>query len=318
MKMKKIIFCAGLISTTTISLLYTNRSKYEKYVNNHIQTKNHNANIIAHRGFSSLELENSFKSVNLAFDCNCCDGVEIDVRLSKDNEIVLAHDESVFGIGKIKNKTLDELKEKKRKNNPIKNTTQVKTIFSKDAKLVIDRNKELNNSKEHICTLNEILDEINKNKILLVDLKFNNETDEKLYSKINNLFKDYKGDLKIIFQADDYEILKQMKDLYPDYKYQLIIKKEKQLKYTDSDFDYYCIRKNLISKELVNNLIYNDKKICVWTVNTYTDFKNLSNELGANLKDVYIITDYPDEMCYLFNKKINDNTNRFALRLKKN
>lgn len=317
MKIKKLVFCAGLISTSIISLLYVNRLEYEKYVNSHIQTNNHNANIIAHRGFSSLELENSFKSVNLAFECNCCDGVEVDVRLSKDNEVVLAHDESVFGIGKIENKTLDELKEKKRKNNPVNDVSQVKTIFSKDAKLVIDRSKEISNSKEHICTLNEIIDSENKNKILLVDLKFSNDNVETLYNKINEIFNDYNGKLDITFQASDYKKLVEMKNLYPNYKYQLIIKKEKDLKYLDSDFDYYCIRKNLITKNLVKDLINNNKKISVWTINSYHDYKELSKEIGTYISDIYIITDYPDEMCYLVNKTIDNSNKKFALTFKK-
>ena len=66
MKFKKIVFCAGLISTTTISLLYVNRLDYENHVNKHtIYNSKHNANVIAHRGFSSLKLENSYKSVKI-------------------------------------------------------------------------------------------------------------------------------------------------------------------------------------------------------------------------------------------------------------
>lgn len=316
MKIKKYLYCAGLISTTTVTLLYSNRINYEKKVNNHLNhNSNHNANIIAHRGFSSLKLENSFNSVKLAFDTDCCDGVEIDVRLSKDEELVLAHDESPLGIGKIADKTLDELKENKCKNNCIKNIPKVKTMFSKDAKLVFDRNKKINNSMEHICTLNEIIDEINEKKILLVDLKFNDETDEIMYSKINDIFCDYDGNLEIIFQSDNVKQLDKMKELYPQYKYQVILKKKKDLKCLENDFDYYCIRKNLITKDMVDSLESENKKVSVWTINTYRDFKDLSNELGTSLEKVFIITDYPDEMCYLFNKEINSKS--YILTLKR-
>lgn len=306
MKFKKFLYCTGLISTTTVTLLYSTRLNYERKVNSHLKhNSTHDANIIAHRGFSSLKLENSFESVKLAFDTECCDGVEIDVRISKDNEIVLAHDESLHGIGKIADKTLDELKENKCKNKRIRNTLKVKTIFSKDAKLVFDRTKKINNSKEHICSLNEIIDEINEKKILLVDLKFDGDTDEIMFDKINNIFSDYNGNLEIIFQSDKIKVLKKMKELYPQYEYQAILKKKKDLKYLNSNFDYYCIRKNLINKEIVDDLELQGKKVCVWTINTYCDFKNLSEELGSSLEKVFIITDYPDEMCYLFNDEIN-------------
>ncbi|MBI4383415.1 MAG: glycerophosphodiester phosphodiesterase [Nitrospinae bacterium] len=49
--------------------------------------------IIAHRGDSSLAPENTLAAIGLAWDRGA-DGVEIDVRLSKDRRIVAVHDET--------------------------------------------------------------------------------------------------------------------------------------------------------------------------------------------------------------------------------
>ena len=49
---------------------------------------------IAHRGDSTTAPENTFEAVKAAVEWGC-EGVEIDVRLTKDNKIVLMHDEYI-------------------------------------------------------------------------------------------------------------------------------------------------------------------------------------------------------------------------------
>jgi glycerophosphoryl diester phosphodiesterase len=68
---------------------------------------------IAHRGESFLAPENTLAAIKLAWIHNA-DGVEIDVRLTKDNKIVIIHDSNTkrtSGVsGKVKFLTLDSLK----------------------------------------------------------------------------------------------------------------------------------------------------------------------------------------------------------------
>ena len=54
----------------------------------------YNPHRIAHRGDSTTAPENTFEAVRSAVDFGC-EGVEIDVRLTKDNKIVLMHDEYI-------------------------------------------------------------------------------------------------------------------------------------------------------------------------------------------------------------------------------
>ena len=63
-------------------------------------------NIFAHRGLPQIYYENTFEGINKAFEY--CDFVEIDVRLTKDNNLVLFHDSNIAG-NLIKNMTLKEI-----------------------------------------------------------------------------------------------------------------------------------------------------------------------------------------------------------------
>lgn len=48
---------------------------------------------IAHRGFSGKYPENTMLAFQKAIETDGCDGIEMDVHLSKDGEVVIIHDE---------------------------------------------------------------------------------------------------------------------------------------------------------------------------------------------------------------------------------
>ncbi|PAD94389.1 glycerophosphodiester phosphodiesterase [Terribacillus saccharophilus] len=70
--------------------------------------------IIAHRGASDLEPEHTFLSYERALE-DGADYIEIDLRQTKDGELVAVHDEDVDritdGSGKVEDLTLDEIKQ---------------------------------------------------------------------------------------------------------------------------------------------------------------------------------------------------------------
>ena len=72
-----------------------------------------NVSIIAHRGESYDAPENTLSAINLAWERNA-DAVEIDIRLSKDDKIVVIHDDDTVRFDgnpkKIRAQTLKELK----------------------------------------------------------------------------------------------------------------------------------------------------------------------------------------------------------------
>lgn len=71
--------------------------------------------VIAHRGFSAKYPENTLIAFEKAIEAGC-DGIELDVRLTADGDIVIAHDGDInrmtngVGEGVIESKTLAELK----------------------------------------------------------------------------------------------------------------------------------------------------------------------------------------------------------------
>ena len=70
--------------------------------------------IFAHRGFSGKYPENTMLAFEKAVEIGV-DGIELDVHLTKDNELVIIHDEDVKrttnGEGLVKDMTLEELME---------------------------------------------------------------------------------------------------------------------------------------------------------------------------------------------------------------
>ena len=70
--------------------------------------------VVAHRGASAYEPENTLLSIRRAFEMKA-DAVEVDARLTKDGRVVIIHDESVDrttnGSGLVSELTLHEIRE---------------------------------------------------------------------------------------------------------------------------------------------------------------------------------------------------------------
>jgi glycerophosphoryl diester phosphodiesterase len=69
--------------------------------------------IIAHRGAKGMAPENTLAAFRLGLDQGC-EGIELDIHLTADGEIVVCHDETLDrttdGKGRIRDKTLQEIK----------------------------------------------------------------------------------------------------------------------------------------------------------------------------------------------------------------
>ena len=69
--------------------------------------------VFAHRGYSGRYPENTMEAFRGAYEAGA-DGIELDVQLSKDGQIVIIHDETLdrttTGKGYVKDHTLAELK----------------------------------------------------------------------------------------------------------------------------------------------------------------------------------------------------------------
>jgi len=118
--------------------------------------------IMGHRGAAALEPENTLLSISRAMEIGV-DAVEIDVHLSKDNEVVVIHDSTVDrtsnGSGPVRSYTLAELKGLDAgKGETIPTLQEVMDLIDKRVKLVIELKEE--GAEGQVVTL------INKNNLV--------------------------------------------------------------------------------------------------------------------------------------------------------
>ena len=102
--------------------------------------------IMGHRGAAALEPENTLLSIQRAMEIGV-DAVEIDVRLSKDKEIVVIHDSTVDrttdSTGPVSSFNIDELKKLDAgKGQFIPTLQEVIDVIGKKIKLVIELKEE--------------------------------------------------------------------------------------------------------------------------------------------------------------------------------
>lgn len=140
-------------------------------------------NIIAHRGASFDAPENTLASINLAWEQNA-DAVEVDVHLSKDNEVVVIHDYDTgrtTGIFEpVKNQTLSELKlldagswkDHKWRMEKIPSLREVLRIVPENKRIFI----EIKNDPDCLVPVKNLLSEISLHHSQIVIMDFNFET----------------------------------------------------------------------------------------------------------------------------------------------
>lgn len=203
-------------------------------------------NIIAHRGNDSTNKENSLKAIINSLKKDYIDGVEFDIRLTKDKKFILNHDPFY-------------------KHYYIKNTNS-KTLI-----------------KHGLDTLEDVLNMINNNKIIIIEVKEDNNI-KKTSKYLNRVLRKYNLNFYIC-----------------SFNYNFI-------NYFNKKYNYKCgliIGKNINKNNIINNLTFNllsykykgkipNKETFYWTINNPKDIKN---------KIENIITDKPKEIYNFLTKK---------------
>lgn len=213
---------------------------------------------IAHRGASAYEPENTIRAFKRAIEMGC-DGIEMDLRRSKDGKIVVIHDETVDrttnGKGKVSEMTVDEL-------------------------------KKLDSHGEKIPLLSEVLSEVNA-KLYLLELKEAGYED-----KIVNEVKDHNLLDSVVFISFNYDSLSKVKglggkigliysSLNPD-----LLQRARNLK-AYAMLPKYTLLNRIHSNELKKNKFF----VIPWVVNDVSVLeKMISYRVDA------IATDKPDIM----------------------
>lgn len=303
-KISKLVIYATttfIIGTGVNLKIQDDKSKdFEKTVYNYAESfESDNYLIAAHRGYSSLEIENTKEAIELASNCDYIDYIEFDARLTKDGVLVISHNDKIDDNTYVSKSYYNDLISKDYTyNTDSKNS--ISEFFNKNKdKYIINRNGRLNEKKYNVISLSEALSYCGNKKVLL-DLKFNN--DKEMF--LNLLTTDLKNidPNKIIIQSSDIESLKYIRNNLNNYNFLAIIENKSQFKYIN-EFDNIGIEKSLINEQVINKLNKNNGLVAVWTINSIYDYNQVINNLGSNYDNILYITDYPDLGSYLINNK---------------
>lgn len=253
--------------------------------------------IAAHRGFSSLEVENTENAFIEANNAWYVDYIELDVRMTADGELVCGHNDSVVDDElqkrKISEMTSEDIFGEDFKYFGVNFKAGAKSLFSvTEGSLIRDRNMNILGKSYSISSLDSALDLCDDKKIL-IDLKFNDNFED-FSERLMEVIMNYDTD-RIVLQSANLKLLKKLQELYPEYNYLGIISKEEDFEKCES-FQMIGVRKNLIDSKCVVDALNDGKQLSIWTINTTHELETVADSLGDSYQDVIYVTDYPDIM----------------------
>ena len=231
--------------------------------------------IIAHRGYSSKYPENTFTAVKAAFEEAKADGIEIDVHLTRDFEIILQHDENldrmtVGGSGKVCDRPwngyIDSLKTKGS---------------------LID---------EPVALLSQILQYLsilpNPNPILVLDVK--DDQSLQILDELVKLLQNYnlkRCKIYLGLWRDDFAL--RARQLCSNLNVIItLISDECNINRVNSDlYDAFNLDVDRVSEEVIEEANKLGKDVLLWTCNTSKQI-NRANELNIQA----ILTDDPTKI----------------------
>jgi glycerophosphoryl diester phosphodiesterase len=153
--------------------------------------------IFGHRGASSIYPENTLEAFNECIRLKT-DGIELDVNLSKDNELIIIHDETLdrttTGTGFVQDHTLEEIKQ---------------------FKIYDDKH-----NKYEIPTLRELFNEFKNNKLLInIELKNDKINYQFLEELTIQMIREFNYEDRIIISSFSPDSLFKCNKLAPDLSY---------------------------------------------------------------------------------------------------
>lgn len=235
-------------------------------------------NVQAHRGASAYAPENTAPSFQLAVQMGA-DGVENDIRLTKDGVYVLSHDSNISrmsnGKGEIGELTYEEL---------LQYDFGVKT------------GAQFKGTK--IPTLEEFLEIVKDMNIVNIEMKPFAPHEDKSYAftYLYNALVKYGCVSRTIISSFDHTALKELKEAHPDLRTALLyghgMTAQETVAFVRS-FHADIIHPQLgaVDKKIVDTCRENGIDVNVWTVDSKHDIKR-AMELGVT----GIITNVPDRV----------------------
>lgn len=214
---------------------------------------------ISHRG-NDIGInypENSKEAILEVLERDYINGVEFDVRMTKDKKIVVVHDNTIALSSN---------------GNGLITKTKLKDLEKYNFGTIINPLK--------ISTLEEVLSSVNSNKEIIIEIKEERKCYKKVVNVIYDIIKKY-NNLNIKICSFNYELVTYFKKKHSNVNVGLLIGIKKNLD-KKSDVDFYSI-------SLINYKKYIDcDNLYIWTINekgVFSDIKKVVN------KDFCVISD---------------------------
>lgn len=231
--------------------------------------------IFAHRGFSGKYPENTMLAFEKAVEIGV-DGIELDVHLTKDNEIVIIHDEDIKrtcdGEGLVKDMTLEELRK-----------------FDASATF---------RGQYGFCgipTLREYFELVKDTPIITnIELKTGVYEYHTIEQRVIDMVREFGLSEKIIFSSFNHFTVKRCEEIAPEIKRGFLTGDWLY------DFGKYTAERNVqcchpwhvsLSEDVIKEMHDAGCEINTWTVNEYEDIRKLS-AWGVDS----LIGNFPDRM----------------------
>ncbi len=223
--------------------------------------------VTSHRGYSYEVPENTLPAVEKAIE-ELADYVEVDVRLTKDGELVLLHDDNLRRTTGVDKKIWD-------------------ATYAETASLDAGSWKNKAYTGVKIPTLREVF-ELCKGKVNLnLDLKYRYAS-EGLVEKVVALIEEYDMEWQCVISSTSFTALQNVKALNPDIRTGYIAYQIYQGYFKDNNIDFFSVKTNLVTKTLCNEVHKSGKELHVWTVNSKNELERVKR-LGVD----NVITDDP-------------------------
>lgn len=224
--------------------------------------------IMSHRGDSKEAPENTLPAVDLAIEKNA-DYVEIDVRETKDGQIVVMHDSSVFRTTGVNKNVSDMTYEEIRK-------LDAGSRFSREY------------AGTRVPLLSEVLD-LCKSKINVnIEIKVNAGDSPYFIKNITHMVEKMNMEEQCIFQSSNYECLKEIKSYNIELHTGLIIPGGFGDYFKDNNVDFFSVNSAYLRADKVDSAHEHGKRLYAWTVNSYEELMRMKS-IGVD----GVITDRP-------------------------
>jgi len=240
--------------------------------------------VVGHRGFSGIAPENTMAAFKKAIEVGS-DMIELDVRLSKDGEVVVIHDESLErttnGKGKVIDLTLDELKK-------------------------LDAGSKFHSSfsGERIPTLKEALELAYAQVMVNIELKKGNYGKYTILDLADRAHQEVElagmAD-KMIFSSFDPDALERVLKKNPSVPVAYLYNRSWNFPREVTEgrpFPILNCRKSVLTKENISRAHQEGIQIGVYTLYTEEEMEKF-----IEMKVDAIITDYPDRLINILKKR---------------